>query len=354
MLFVLQAYVCVLVATAMSMIYIVYARFDRLSFERQMNFIHPAVKQIKEFTQVLNTDILKLLLDRMKHLSGIPLSSRAKVFRFSVVVAVLVPGTAVSLFVSILQKVFFNLVIGWKGLNLGSLSSMFEAFMELVEQLTGPLHIPPYLLRALFYPLSMFCGFMNIFNIDGFYSLLTVTCQGAKAPIELFVDSSVLGVAILFIKSDYNLLWAVTFQEMNRSLFLKLWLELKILFTFNFFLAGMVLLLSSSNPFLIMLRFFLSYVNFGAFFERDHVTHVISAACVGIEGFQNQELVLVDATSILVWLLIAPMLYSTAEIVCPKGGYTPLVSWWFDGTTSVTPIIPEQQDMMEYEHHDVF
>eukprot|EP01035_Chromulina_nebulosa_P069576 gene69576-biopygen42340 len=148
----------------------------------------------------------------------------------------------------------------------------------------------------------MLCEFLDLFSIDGFYSLLTVTCQGALAPIELFVDSFVLGVAILFIKSDYNLLWAVTFQEMNRSLVLKCWLELKTLFSANFLIAGMVLLVSSSNPFIIMLRFFLSYVNFGAFFERDYVTHAISKACIGIVGFQNQELLLVDATSILVWL----------------------------------------------------
>ena len=75
------------------------------------------------------------------------------------------------------------------------------------------------------------------------------------------------------------------------------------------------------------------------------VSHSISKACIGIEGFQNQELILVDATSILVWLLIGPMCYSTAEIVCPKGGYTPLVSW-FCGTISVTPI-PEQTALVE-------
>eukprot|EP01035_Chromulina_nebulosa_P069443 gene69443-biopygen33405 len=167
---------------------------------------------------------------------------------------------------------------------------MFEAYIKLVEKLTGPLYIPSNMLRAVFYPLAMLCEFLDLFSIDGFYSLLTVTCQGAKAPIELFVDSFVLGVAILFIKSDYNLLWAVTFQEMNRSLVLKYWLELKTLFSANFLVAGMVLLFSSSNPFIIMLRFFLSYVNIGAFFERDYVTHTISKACIGIEGFQNQEI----------------------------------------------------------------
>ncbi len=42
------------------------------------------------------------------------------------------------------------------------------------------------------------------------------------------------------------------------------------------------------------------------------------------KAFKNQELVLVYSTSILVWWLIAPLLYSAAEIICPKGGYTAL------------------------------
>ena len=339
---------CIIVATVMSTVYIVFGRFDRLSFERQMRYIRPAVDLLKAFTHILDVDIAKLLA-RMKKVSEIHLSSTAKVCCFSVVVAVLVPSSAVSLFVSILRKVFFSLLIGWKGMCLGSLSSMFDAFMKLVQQLTGPLNIPSYLLRSLFYPLTLLCDFMDFFNIEGLYNLLTVTCQGAKAPIELFVDSSVLGAAILFIKSDYNLLWAVTFQEMNRSLVLKLWLELKSLFSINFLVTGMVLVFSSSNPFIIMLRFFLSYVNFGVFFQRDRFTHNISNACIGIEGFQNQELLLVDATSILVWLLIAPMLYSTAEIVCPKGGFTPLTTL-FGGTALVAPIISEQGVLLNENH----
>eukprot|EP01035_Chromulina_nebulosa_P069215 gene69215-biopygen207 len=91
--------------------------------------------------------------------------------------------------------VFFNLLIGWKGLNLGSMAVMFEKFISVVAILTGPLHIPLLLFRILFYPFELIC---------------------AKAPIELFIDSSVLGAAILFIKSNYVFLWAITFNEMNK------------------------------------------------------------------------------------------------------------------------------------------
>lgn len=162
----------------------------------------------------------------------------------------------------------------------------------------------------------------DLFNIDDFYNLLSVTCQGAKAPIKLFIDCFVLGVAILFIKSNYNFLWAMTFQEMNRLTVIKFWIRGKQLLSLKFTLAVVTFALSSTNPFITMLRFCLSYVNFGAFFAKDHVTHFLSKACIGIEGFQNQELLLVNSTSVLVWWLILPMVYSIAEIVCPKGGFT--------------------------------
>ena len=345
LLIIQQGYVCIVVATIMSTVYIVFARFDLLSFYRKERFIRPAVEKLKSFTKILNADIVQLFFERTANRSVVSLSSTAKVCCFSLAVVLIIPGSAFLLFLSILRKVFFNLLIGWKGMCLGSLSSMFETFIKLVQQLTGPLHIPLYLVRAVFFPFNLLCKLADLFNIEGLYNLLTVTCQGAKSPIELFVDSFVLGVAILFIKSDYNFLWAIAFQEMNRSLVLKFWLEIKTLFSLNFVIAGIVLLFSSSNPFIIMLRFFLSYVNFAAFFERDNVTHVISTACIGIEGFQNQELILVDATSILVWLLIAPMFYSAAEIVCPNGGYATTTT-----TASVAPI--QEQAMLQDDGHN--
>eukprot|EP01036_Dinobryon_divergens_P061882 gene61882-biopygen31491 len=112
----IAAYVCIVVAAVMSTVYIVFARFDRLSFDRQEKFIRPAVERMKAFTQILDADIAKLLADRMKQLSEVSLSSTTKVCIFSIVVAVIVLGSAVSLFVSILRKVFLNLLIGWKGM----------------------------------------------------------------------------------------------------------------------------------------------------------------------------------------------------------------------------------------------
>ena len=60
---------------------------------------------------------------------------------------------------------------------------------------------------------------------------------------------------------------------------------------------------------------------------------------------------MVYSTSILVWWLIAPLLYSAAEIICPKGGYTALrtsLKMCFFGTPQpnsflVTPLVEHGQ-----------
>ena len=317
----------------MSVVYIVFARFETLSFDRRERYVRPIAKLMKTVTEKLEMQIA-LLLDEIKNVgTKIFLSSTFKMLCFIVASVVLIIGSAVYLFLSVIRKLFSNLLIGWKALSLGSLSIMFSKFIGLVEQLAGVLYIPPSLVRTLLYPFMLIYKLADLFKIEDFYSLLSVTCQGAKAPIELFVDCFVLGVAILFIKSNYNFLWAMTFQELNRLTVIKFWIQGKKILSLKFALAVITFALSSTNSFITMLRFFLSYVNFGAFFVNDHVMHFLSKACIGIEGFQNQELLLVNSTSVLIWWLILPMLYSTAEIVCPKGGFTTST------TTSMASII---------------
>ena len=307
----------------MSLVYIVFGRFERLSFDRQERYVRPLAERITAITEKLDEEIAKYLTKvkqerRMKN----ELSSITKVSLFSVSAVFITMGVALSLFLSVIRKLFFNLLIGWKSLGLGSLRVMFSKFVDLVGQLTGVFNIPIDVIGYCLYPLTLICDLADLFDVNGFYDLLTVTCEGAKAPIELFIDSFVLGVAILFINSDYNFLWAMTLQEMNKSLVVKYWVEGNKLVSMTFVLSSMALILTITNPFITFLRFILSFVNFGSFFVNNHVTHFLSEACVGIEGFQNQELLLVFATSVLVWWLIPAMLYMISEIVCPKGGYT--------------------------------
>ena len=307
----------------MSLVYIVYARFEWLSFDRQERYVRPIAEKMISITERLDKEIAVLLnASRTKRRMKNDLSSTAKVSIFMSSAIFVIVGVAVNLFLTVIQKVFFNLLIGWKATQLGGFSAMFAKFAALVGQLTQAIHIPMVLITIILYPFFLLYQLAEVFNVGSFYSLLTVTCQGAKSPIELFIDSFVLGVAILFINSKYVFLWAASLLEMNKSFVVRYWIQGKKLLSYHFVLSVIALGLTSTNPFITVLRFFLSFIDFGAFFVVNHVKHDISKACVGIVGFQNQELWLVDTTSVLVWLLIAPMLYITAEIVCPKGGFT--------------------------------
>ena len=139
----------------MSTVYIVFAKFDRLSFDRHERFIRPAVA-IHEGVQ----NVCDHLKDSSEEHD---LSSTARVCCFLLAMVAIVPCTYRGVVVPVDSaegKVFLNLlVIGWKGMmNLGSLGSMFDKFPQLVYQLTGPLRMPSSLLQALLYPTPSCCS----------------------------------------------------------------------------------------------------------------------------------------------------------------------------------------------------
>lgn len=305
----------------MSSIYIFFGRFQRLSLYRLDQYTLPNAKKITIISEEINRKIAQMIHNKQRN-GNITLTSVAKVAVFLFSALVLTFGVAIYLFMSILQKAFFNTLIGWKSLKLGSLSLMFAKFVTVVGQIGVALQIPSKFIEIFIFPFSFLYQAADFADLDFLYQLFSVVCQGAKAPIELFIDSFVLGVAVLFIRSNYSILWSLTLQEMNTAMAVKHWIEGKEVFSKSFFLAATALLLTATNPFVAILRFFLSFVNFGVFFADKSVAHFISPACVDIKGFENQELWLVDATTVLVWWLIAPMIYMTSEIICPKGGYT--------------------------------
>jgi hypothetical protein len=251
----------------MSVVYIVYARFSWLSFERQERYVLPTAEKMKSITEKLDVHIAKELSRIKREAEATTRWSpivRVSIFVSSAIVVVL--AVAAYLFLSVIRKTFVNLLIGWKGMALGSLSIMFDKFFQLVVQLTGAFHIPVSVVEVVLYPFRLICGLADLFNVDSFYSLLVVTCQGAKSPIKLFIDSFVLGVAILFIESKYNFLWAMSLQEMNKAFLVKYWIEGRKILSATFLVYSTAFVLSSTNPFITMLRFLLSFVNFGSFF----------------------------------------------------------------------------------------
>ena len=239
----------------MSLVYIVFARFGWLSFDREERYIRPLAEKMIAINEKLEMEIAKVLTQIKMNFNN-QLTAWAKVSIFISSAILINLGVAVYLFLSVIRKVFVNILIGWKSLSLGNLGIMFDKFIQLIAQLTDALQIPSFFIRGLLYPLALIYQLADLFNVSLIYDLLTVTCQGAKAPIELFIDSFVLGVAILFINSKYNFLWAMTFQDMNRLLAVKYWIGGRTIFSKNFFLSVIAFAVTSTNPFITVLRFF--------------------------------------------------------------------------------------------------
>ena len=197
-----QGYVSIVVAAVMNIVYIVFSRFEKLSFDRRVRYVRPVAECMKALTEALDLQIAKLLDDIKRTKTATSLSPTAKVCVFLVSSVVLIASSAIYLFLLVIRKLFVNLLIGWKSIGLGSLNIMFAKFIGVVEQLLGVLQIPSYLVRDLLYPFELLYQAADLVDVGSLYRLLTVTCEGTKAPIELFIDSFVLGVAIMFINSD--------------------------------------------------------------------------------------------------------------------------------------------------------
>ena len=307
---------CIIASTLFALIYIVFARFERLSFDRKEKYVLHYAEQSLKIAEMVKQDVQRrrFTIDR--------LSSKSKVAIFIIGSTLLQIVVMISTAFYMLNSVLVSLLILWKSMSLGNMTVLVHKLTGVFGSLFATFNFP---YEYFYYPLYPFIAIMNaIGDIDftALYEMLTVVCSGAKAPIVLFIDCMVLGVVIIFLKSNYHILWAISLQNMSRTIVqhhvfsstnTKRWGR-------NSYLHLLVFVITSANPFILILRYFLSAVNFGIFFKRNHIMHELTPACIHIIGYEGQELILVYATSMLVWFLIPPMLYIIAEVLCPAGG----------------------------------
>jgi hypothetical protein len=174
---------------------------------------------------------------------------------------------------------------------------MFSKFKYVLEQITSTLHLPADVLRTSLDPFYLLYQLSNVFDISFIYKLLTVTCEGAKSPIELFIISLALGVAILFVESNYGIIRSVRSTGHEPVDICQL-LDIR---AGNYFRsASCHHLLDITADFDESVRhdpvdFFCHILLIGAFFAKtNNVSHNISIACLDIAGYESQELLLVE------------------------------------------------------------
>ena len=160
----------------MSFVYIVCDRFDRLSFDRQERHVLPNAKVLMSISKTLSSDIAKMIRHRRLPKAE-ELSPRAKItllITFSIVMLFI---ATMSVFISLLRRIFFDVLVAWKSLHLESLTLIFSKFLVLLKELTRALGIPFFVIQIILYPLYVLCVLLDSANFNILYQLLNVTCQ---------------------------------------------------------------------------------------------------------------------------------------------------------------------------------
>jgi len=102
----IAGYICIVSAAIMSFVYIVCARFDRLSFDRQERYVLPNAKELMSITKILSSEIAKMIRLRRSPKAG-ELSLTKKMIIFISFSFLILFSAAASVFLQLLRRIFF-------------------------------------------------------------------------------------------------------------------------------------------------------------------------------------------------------------------------------------------------------
>ena len=346
--------------------YILYGNYNRIAFFRRERYVIPLAKICKA-----TNDILKKTIRQKREHNIIRLYSWIKVLLFLLVSMVWICMYSVIYFIGLLYSIFFASLILWRSLNVSfGLSPLLTIMSDALIKLAQSLGLPEWLLYYLLYPGIRIIEFLSIFQLN--LAGLNVTCNGAKAPIELLFNCFILAIYFIFLASEYFLLWNVSFQGLNQAFsdlktaeyfgnFKKLWQDyhghaLKLSYvlrnisviTFSQSISNVskelwfilvvcpvqlflifpisallklcpflvVVGIFATNPLQSLLKYSFTFANLSNFIA-DNGLHPLSPACDNVAGAPMFDTILGMTSSILAWLLVIPVIYLLSEVLVP-------------------------------------
>jgi hypothetical protein len=231
-------------------------------------------------------------------------------------------------YLAIFYKVFYNALFVLRGLSglLPTLPPFLPIIHGVVSNIATMLAISADFIGILFYP--AFFIIQVIDSIDINLETINVTCEGAKAPAELFVNFVILGVVMSILMSGYQYLWLISFPNLTYAFLKKDILSSDISTTrlqlmrrtrvwWNIILCFLGVMLMNINPFEGIVRYLLTLVSVTSFFTNQGI-HRSTKACNSITGMNNIDLVLSIASSLVVWWILIPFTYILSELLIPK------------------------------------
>lgn len=342
-----------------SIVYLFRGGYVFAAFMRRERVIMPQVKAYHEFY----TAILKVGVDATEGLWRHRIKSEIEAyFRFGaqkvdgvqpllllrdsvrlllfIAISALVVSVSTALcFLVLLARVLFQSLIIWKQTK-GILAILdYRAAIkvmtdELIEILGSWLQLPAVVRELLEWVVGLVLrlfDYLAIFKVD--FSGLNVTCQGSIAPFELLQNLLILGGVIIVVQSGVQVFRSLVFQsvlshyaglivsrEYNHQIIRGFsWLRMSVhyfrLFGTLIFIAAVQLIATVVNL-QSVLQFAMSLVSFKAFVESGGL-HFDSPACNLMEGLENYDYYLAFGTSALAYMLVLPVGYELASVLCP-------------------------------------
>jgi hypothetical protein len=299
--------------------YIVFGKFQRVSFERKLKIVTPNIEKCK---QVLLSEeefhyqhLIVVQNKKNQH------ARKFKFVYFAVLSFVLMVVSVFLGFVFFTYQVFFTSLILWRGLKADlNLSPILHLLAEGLKDITEFVSLPVNLFY--FVALPFLYLFQALAKIDLNLSSVNVTCAGSQAPIELLINCFILGLLVIIIRSDYQLLFNILLSNLNQRFLLNN-VEQRLdagnfRFSRYFFLCLLVSALNALNPFQVGLRYCMGFVRIDTFAKKHGVAHEISESCNQVPGAPHFDSFLGYMSTIFAWWLILPALYCLAEVVVPK------------------------------------
>jgi hypothetical protein len=328
--------------------YIVFGKFHHVSYRRKLETVIPNIEKCKrilyyeekELEEVrfrkhsVHTAITQIPDLSQHHFNNETKTSPArplKVILFLFCSIILIFIVVFLNFVFIFYQIFFTSLILFRGLHSRfQLKSILNLLAQGIIDIAGYISVPFEVFYVFVLPFLYFFKGLASLHVD--LSSVNVTCSGSQAPIELLINCFILGLLILIIRSEYQVLYNTLLTLMNRSFLVnklehymgrhKNSKDEKHSFydSTKIFLFGLlVTFIIISNPFQILLRYAMGFVAIDSFRGGNyHLMHPVTRSCDKIPGMLYFDSILGYSSSVFAWWLILPTFYCLSEVVVAK------------------------------------
>jgi hypothetical protein len=299
--------------------YIVFGKFLRVSFERKVKIVLPNIEKCKQVLfseEKFHYQHLIVVQDKKNQQTR-----KLKFFTFGVLGLLVMIVSVFFGFVFFIYHVFFTSLILWRGMKADlHLSPILNLLAEGLQDITEYISLPVDLFYFVALPFLYLFEALASINLN--LSSVNVTCAGSQAPIELLINCFILGLLVIIIRSDYQLLFNILLNNLNQRFILNN-VEQRLdssdfRFSRYFFICLAVSALNAINPFQVGLRYCMGFVRIDTFAKNHGIAHEVSESCNQVPGAPHFDSFLGFMSTIFAWWLILPAIYCLAEVVVPK------------------------------------